>query len=117
MLFDEFLEGTKTTENAWTLKEYQRINALYMESETMTKAEAYSLYTEPDQFIKGLMDDIGTYKAEYLKARKEQRAEHEELLTLKIELEKSQRRAATLESELFRIKGAAHDLYYATGII
>ena len=117
MLFDEFLKGTNTTENDWTLSEYARINKLYMESDTMTKAEAYSLYNEPDQLIKDLMDDKATYKAEFLKARKQQRAEHEELLALKIELNKEQNKSAALERELFKIKESAHNLYYAAGII
>ena len=117
MLYSEFLTGTNQTENDWTLEEYNRINALYMDSDTMTKEEAYRLYNEPDQLVKNLLEDKATYKAEMISARARLRTEHEENLSLRIELEKAKKHAANLEDQLNKIKNAAHSLYYSAGII
>ena len=117
MLYSEFLDGINQTENKWNYEEYNRINDLYMNSDTMTKEEAYRLYEEPSQLVKDLMEEKNTYKAEMITARAAYKTEHEEPDKTRRELGEARAQILRLESELRRYQRAAHDLYYATGTI
>lgn len=55
MLYDEFLNGTGATDNAYNFAEYRRIEKIYINSDSMSKADAYKLYVAPNDFIVGLM--------------------------------------------------------------
>lgn len=43
MLYEEFLAGTKAVDTTETYAEYQRVEAIYMQSDLMTKEDAYRM--------------------------------------------------------------------------
>lgn len=43
MLYEEFLAGTKAVDTTETFAEYQRVEAIYMQSDLMTKEDAYRM--------------------------------------------------------------------------
>lgn len=57
MLYDEFLRGTRTTENEYNYAEYRRIEKIYMDSDNMSKEEAYKLYNTPNDLLLTLMEE------------------------------------------------------------
>ena len=49
MLYCEFIEGTGAPENEYTYAEYERINRIYMEDNSLEKSDAYKMYRKPDE--------------------------------------------------------------------
>jgi uncharacterized protein YydD (DUF2326 family) len=117
MLYSEFLTGTEAPDNEYTYSEYERINAIYNNNNSLTKGDAYRMYQEPPQLIKNLIESRNTYKADMIAARAENRATHDELNAKLHELGQARAEILKLEAEINRYRNAAHALYYATGTI
>ena len=87
MLYSEFLEGTKASDNRYNYSEYCRINNLYMESDSMTKTDAYKLYNPPNDFVLTLLDENSQLKKQISKIAKENMELEEKLCSTEKKLE------------------------------
>lgn len=117
MLYAEFLIGTEKPDNEWTYAEYKRIEAIYNNDNSMSKADAYKMYKDPGELIQGLITDKANYKAASIAAKSLYNSEHEEAEKLRKELGEARVQILRLEQQLRRYESAAHDLYYVTGTI
>ena len=117
MLYGEFLVGTNQNDNDWTYAEYKRIEAIYNANDSMSKEDAYKMYREPNELIQDLIIDKANYKSASIAAKSLYNSEHEKAEKLSTELGEARAQILRLEQQLRRYENAAHDLYYATGII
>lgn len=86
MLYCEFLEGTGTTENAYTYAEYKRVEGIYNANENMTKADAYAMYREPDELTVALLNEISSLRTKNADLRLENKSQSKKIEDLEFEL-------------------------------
>lgn len=112
MLYSEFLLGTNAKDNLHTYSEYERINVIYNNNNSMDKTAAYKLYREPDELTSKLLqelEDARTQARDYANSLVTLRKAHAELVK---ERDKERRVRISLQATLQESAQKAHDLYY-----
>lgn len=112
MLYSEFLSGTNAKDNLHTYSEYERINVIYNNNDSMDKSDAYKLYREPDELTTKLLhelEDARNQARDYANSLITLRKAHAELVK---ERDSERRIRISLQSTLEDAANQAHHLYY-----
>ena len=91
MLYSEFLTGINGIESIYNYSEYERINAIYSASNSMTKEEAYKLYKAPEGVTLELIKAYENERDLFFDLYMENQRLKKEAENLKKELEETKR--------------------------
>lgn len=116
MLYSEFLTGINGIESIYNCSEYERINAIYSASNSMTKEEAYQLYKAPEGVTLELIKAYENERDLFFDLYMEHQQLEKEVENLKKELEEARRIKNAvqyrLDNTVSELKKAVNNIEY-----